>query len=103
MQGVARTFYIAGYKEVFVKEMPYRLRKFLDEGTLDDVIPRDYVHVFLIRDPVKATVSYLQMGKDMGTIPTGKGLKPICILQGEKVFCQSEGLWTVKKIMGEGT
>ncbi len=38
------------------------MRKFLGEGTLDDVIPRDYVHVFLIRDPVKTMPSYLQLG-----------------------------------------
>ncbi len=56
--------------------MPYRVRKFLDTGTLDDVIPRDYVHAFLIRDPVKTIPSYLQLVYDLKQVPTGEGLGP---------------------------
>ncbi len=41
----------SGFKEVFAKKMTYRFKTHLDAGTLDDVIPREYVHVFLIRDP----------------------------------------------------
>ncbi len=64
-------FFFSGYEEVFSKEMPYRVRTFLEAGTLNDVIPRDYVHVFLIRDPVKSITSYLHVCQNQKAVPTG--------------------------------
>ncbi len=46
--------------------MAFRFHCHLNAGTLDDVIPRDYVHVFLIRDPALATASFYKMTLDMG-------------------------------------
>ncbi len=63
----------SGYNEVFIKEMPYRFRQFLDTKTLDDVIPRDYVHVFLNRDPVKVTPSFMGLNTGLRKVPRGMG------------------------------
>ncbi len=41
--------------------MTYRFKTHLDKGTMDDVIPRDYVHVFIIRDPLKSIRSWMQI------------------------------------------
>lgn len=51
----------AGYDEVFLKELSCRYRKFLDEGTMDTVIPKNYVHTFLIRDPAKTMPSLFRL------------------------------------------
>ena len=103
----------AGYKEIFAKEMPYRVRKFLDDGTLDDVIPRDYVQVFLIRDPAKSVPSYLQTSYDQKCMPTGEMLRlcgshaknavdvflacelfqPFCICVAEIPYLQKNTAW----------
>ncbi len=63
---------VAGYREVFCKEMPYRYKQFLEAGTMDDVIPRDYVHVFIIRDPNKSVPSHYKLSVDGKAVPTGQ-------------------------------
>ncbi len=64
--------FITGYDEVFVKEMPYRYRRYIDLGTLDDIIPQDYVHVFLIRNPLKAIPSMFRLMQLLKAVPEGK-------------------------------
>ncbi len=76
-------FASVGYSEVFVKEIPYRIRKFMDAGTLDDVIPRDYVHAFLIRDPVKTMPSHLKLWLDLRCWPTGRTIKFLGFKEGK--------------------
>ncbi len=66
------------------------MRKFLDAGNLDDVIPRDYVHVFLIRDPVKAIPSFLKLASDMKLMPTGASLKLPTDTLTDTVQCKNE-------------
>ncbi len=61
---VAHTSEIAGYDELFVKEMPYRFTKLLDSDSVDTVIPRDFLHVFLIRDPERTMPSYFNLITD---------------------------------------
>ncbi len=46
--------------------MAFRFKRHLDTGTLDHVIPRDYVHVFLVRNPERATPSFYKMNLDRG-------------------------------------
>ncbi len=47
----------AGYKEVFVKEMCYRFKHFLEDGTLHKVIPDNYIHTFIVRNPLRTMPS----------------------------------------------
>ncbi len=61
-----------GYDEVFVKDMAYRYRPYMDLGTLDEVIPQDYVHVFLIRNPLKAIHSVFKLTQKQKAVPDGK-------------------------------
>ncbi len=52
----------AGYAEVFAKELTFRYKAFLDAGTMDTIIPTDYVHTFLIRHPRKTLTSLYGLG-----------------------------------------
>ena len=49
--------FVAGYKEVFVKDQAFRMRTFLEAGTVEDVIPEGYIHAFLMRHPKKSVSS----------------------------------------------
>ncbi len=51
---------------MFVKEQAYRFNTQLDSGTMDDVIPRDYAHAFLVRSPARSVPSFYKMTLDMG-------------------------------------
>ncbi len=44
-----------------MKELAFRFKSFVDKGTLDDVIPRDCVHVFIVRDPEKTVRSWFHI------------------------------------------
>ena len=47
------------WKEVFVKDCPYRLSNFLESGRpLEEVIPSGYTHTFLTRHPYKTIGSF---------------------------------------------
>ncbi len=52
--------WIPGYREVFAKESPYKLRQYLaggDPGFMEQVLPQSYIHTFLIRQPAKYIAS----------------------------------------------
>ncbi len=49
-----------GYKEVFAKMMASRIRPWLDNGTVEQVLPEGYKYAFLIRHPAKAIGSKLK-------------------------------------------
>ncbi len=49
-----------------MKEQAFAFKMHLDQGTLDDVIPPDYVHMFIIRRPDRSTSSFYKMTLDMG-------------------------------------
>ena len=44
----------------------------MDLRTLDEVIPQDYVHVFLIRNPLKAIPSLFKVNQDHKGVPIGE-------------------------------
>ncbi len=64
--------WIPGHDEVFIKDMPFRYRSYMDLGTLDEVIPQNYVHVFLIRNPLKAIPSLFKLIQKQKSVPYGK-------------------------------
>ncbi len=46
--------------------MAYRFKIHLESGTMDSVIPQDYFHAFLVRDPKYTVPSYFKMTLNMG-------------------------------------
>lgn len=73
-------FFLAGYKEVFVKDDCYRLRTFFEKGTIETVLPKGYIHTFLIRHPAKTITSWYN-----GTAK-GQGGSSSCILNKKLPF-----------------
>ena len=51
-------FYFTGYSTVFVKDMAYYLVNRLDNA---DLLPKNYIHTFLLRDPKKSVYSLYKM------------------------------------------
>ncbi len=48
----------SGHKIVFIKDMCYRLKTFFEADTVETILPRGYMHTFLIRHPAKTIVSW---------------------------------------------
>ena len=44
--------------EVFVKDQVHRTKTFFEKGTLEDVLPKGFIHTFLIRHPRKTITSW---------------------------------------------
>ena len=59
---------VPGFKEVYIKENGYRLKSFIEKGTIGDVLPSGYIHTFLIRNPERVVPSLYN-----GTVNFGAG------------------------------
>ncbi len=73
---------------MFVKDFPCRYKRYLDLGTLDDVVPDNYIHVFLIRNPLKAIPSLFKLMQDMKSLPIGRYLGHVLGLGSLTLFWQ---------------
>lgn len=88
---------ISGFDEVFAKEQAFRLKPALDRGDLGAVIPDDYVHVFLIRDPTRSVTSFWNL---VLNCPTA-GNQPLFIFSTRRktrrrgFFQISQPIWNV--------
>ena len=73
--------------------MPYRYRRYIDLGTLDDIIPQDYVHVFLIRNPLKAIPSMFRLMQLLKAVPEGKNEPFVHLIRKEMKVLNSHMVW----------
>ena len=55
---IVNLYTIPGWKEVCMKEMTFRYSWMIKEGNIDQFIPDNFIHTFLIRHPAKYIPSY---------------------------------------------